>query len=257
MLEDLEKLIPPLQELARRAGALELKYYAEGANVMQKLDGSFVTEADQAAEELILEGLAKITPDVPVVAEESVAAGRIPDVSGGTFWLVDPLDGTKEFINRTDEFTVNMALMVNFEPVLGVIYTPVVDELYVGYDNIALANFSGKGDKTISVRPVPTAGLSVITSRSHNNMDKLKEFLGDKQVVETSFRGSSLKFCEIACGRADIYPRLAPTCEWDTAAGDAILRAAGGKIVNLDGSKFIYGKADQKFLNPGFIALSA
>jgi len=256
-IEEAQSLLPELRNIALAAGALELEHYNRGADVMVKNDGSPVTLADQEAEAIILAGLKKATPNIPIVAEEEVAAGRIPDISGGTYWLVDPLDGTKEFIKKSGDFTVNMALMIDDEPVLGVIYAPVMDELFMGCGNgTAVCSMQGNAEKSISVRVIPEEGLTVLASRSHSDSVELENFLEGKKVANRSFRGSSLKMCEIAAGRADIYPRLAPTCEWDIAAGHAILSAAGGKIVNLDGSKFIYGKTEERFLNPRFIASS-
>jgi len=249
---NIDDLIAPLTDTSLRAGALELKHYNNGTDVMQKNDGSFVTLADQEAEELIIADLKKLTPHIPIIAEESVAAGTIPDVSGGDFWLVDPLDGTKEFVNRTGDFTVNIALMINFRPVMGIIYTPVKDELYVGFDGAAYRTIAGSRAE-ISVRPVPEEGYTVVASRSHGGKSELTDYLADKKIAGRSLRGSSLKICQVAAGEADIYPRLAPTCEWDIAAGHAIVDAAGGKLTRLDGSAMIYGKADVGFLNPHFV----
>jgi 3'(2'), 5'-bisphosphate nucleotidase len=250
---NLENLIDDLKSTALRAGELELKHYNEGTAIMRKDDGSPVTLADQEAEDLILKDLKSLTPDIPIVAEEAVAAGNIPDISGGTFWLVDPLDGTKEFVRRTGEFTVNIALMQNFKPVLGVIYAPVVDELYVGYGpDTAERTIKGEAKK-ISVRIVPEEGYTVVASRSHSNKDELQDYLQGKKIADQAFRGSSLKICQVAAGDADLYPRLAPTCEWDIAAGHAIVNAAGGKMTKLDGSDLEYGKVNDNFLNPFFV----
>ena len=252
MLMNFTDLIPEIKTLAQQAGALEMEHYNNGAEVMVKTDGSPVTLADQEAEALILKGLKTLTPDIPVVAEESVAAGTIPDISGGRFWLVDPLDGTKEFVRRTGEFTVNIALMDNFRPVLGVIYTPVTGELYSGSGVYADKTFNGETAQ-IHVRPVPEDGLTVVASRSHADMDALQDFLQGREVKETVFRGSSLKICKIAEGKADLYPRLVPTSEWDIAAGHAIVNAAGGMLTRLDGSPMPYGKTGEQFENPYFV----
>tara|TARA_B100000686_G_scaffold354495_1_gene465079 strand:+ start:7666 stop:8439 length:774 start_codon:yes stop_codon:yes gene_type:complete len=250
---NLADLLAPIKEIALKAGALEMRHYADGTDVMRKGDGSPVTIADQEAEALILEEMDKLNLNIPIVAEESVAAGIVPDITGGDFWLVDPLDGTKEFVRGTGEFTVNIALMQNFKPVFGVIYTPVKDELYSGYEGGRADLTIGGERREIQCRDVPDAGLTVVASRSHSNLEALSTFLEGRPVADTVFRGSSLKFCQVASGRADIYPRLAPTCEWDIAAGHAIVRAAGGQVRELDGGEMSYGKTDVNFLNPSFI----
>jgi 3'(2'), 5'-bisphosphate nucleotidase len=258
---DLNALTRALKIIARRAGQIELDFYAKGTDVMHKNDGSPVTAADEAAEAMITKALLELTPSLPIVAEEAVAANSIPDISGGNFWLVDPLDGTKEFIKRTGDFTVNIALMHNFKPILGVIYAPVFDELYVGHGaGTATVSLQGAPDTPIHMRtPDLEKGLTVISSRSHAGEDGLgstavRDYLSDIKIASFAVRGSSLKFGHLARGLADFYPRLAPTSEWDTAAGEAIMNAAGGVITKLDGSPMIYGKTEEKFLNPKFIA---
>lgn len=250
---DYKNLLVEIKKTALKAGALELEHYNAGMDVMHKADGSPVTLADQEAEVLILRDLKSLTPDIPVVAEEEAAAGNIPDISKGLFWLVDPLDGTKEFVRRSGEFTVNIALMKDFKPVMGVIYAPAIDELYSGYDN-QHADLTVAGEtQIIKVCDVPDEGLRVVTSRSHSDKEELQVFLEGQKVAGTSFCGSSLKICQVAAGTADIYPRLAPTCEWDIAAGHAIVAAAGGQLVCMDGAPMRYGKSDIGFLNPHFI----
>jgi 3'(2'), 5'-bisphosphate nucleotidase len=246
-----------LLSVVREAGAIELQYYKTGAEVMDKSDGSPVTLADQEAEKHILQRLKEIAPGIPVIGEEAVAAGQIPDISSGTFFLVDPLDGTKEFITGGGDFTVNIALMVNNEPVMGVIYAPVSDELYFAGDGQAFRTVQGGPEQKLAVRPVPKDGLTVVASKRHGDPEKLADFLRGRKVDALINRSSSLKFCAMAAGEADIYPRLGPTCEWDIAAGEAILRAAGGQAVMLDGQPMQYGKADKKFLNPEFIAFAS
>ena len=253
----MQSWLPELCKSAREAGALEMKYYHEGFETIEKKDGSPVTLADQEAEKIIIRTLLDVAPNIPIVAEEEVAAGNIPDISEGTYWLVDPLDGTKEFVKKSGEFTVNIALMVDDEPVLGVVYAPAIDEMFYGCGSQAFCEVKGAEAHEIRVRTTPDEGLTVVSSRSHTNSEKLKDYLADKKVASTSFRGSSLKIVEIAAGRADLYPRLAPTCEWDIAAGHAVLNAAGGKITKMDGSKFGYGKAADKFLNPHFVVTGA
>jgi len=252
LLAQARKLIP----VAEAAGRIELEYFRGGADVMDKHDGSPVTLADQEAEKLIAAKLQELFPGIPMVGEEAVSAGIIPDISGGTFWLVDPLDGTKEFITGSGDFTVNIALLVNFIPVMGIIYAPVTDELYYGADTQAFMRLPGKPEQKISVREIPAEGLTVVASKRHGDPAQLEDFLRGKKVAQTIGRSSSLKFCSLAAGQADLYPRFGPTCEWDTAAGDAILRAAGGQVTTLDGQPLSYGKTGRKFLNPAFLALS-
>ncbi len=251
---DLLKLAESLIPVARAAGEIELKYYREGAEVIDKADGSPVTLADQEAEKLISAALQKIAPQIPMVGEESVAAGCIPDISGGRFFLVDPLDGTREFITGGGDFTVNIALLEDFVPVMGVIFAPVSDTLYYGAGDKAFMAVGAETPRPIHTRATPDQGLTVVASKRHGDPERLEDFLRDKKVGELVNRSSSLKFCVIAAGEADLYPRLGPTSEWDTAAGEAILRAAGGRVMRLDGAPLQYGKKDVKFLNPEFIA---
>lgn len=249
---------------ALEAGVEILRIYAaDEMAVTEKADSSPVTEADQAAEAVILAHLKRLAPDVPVVAEEEVAAGRVPDAAPA-FFLVDPLDGTKEFINRNGEFTVNIALVENGAPVLGVVYVPAMGEIYFGSvgegaERAEVESGTLKNRRPIAVRQLPAAGPTVLASRSHRSPET-DAFIERVKAAEIVNAGSSLKFCRVAAGDADLYPRLAPTMEWDTAAGDAVLRAAGGITVTLDGAPLAYGKrgrADAKdFLNPWFVASS-
>jgi 3'(2'), 5'-bisphosphate nucleotidase len=243
---------------AQRAGGAIMSVYASDLAVRQKVDASPVTVADEAAEKIILADLAHIAPGVPVVAEESVAAGRIPEVAE-RFFLVDPLDGTKEFISHRDEFTVNVALIERGVPVLGVVFAPARHELYWG--DLA-AGKAGRIDadpdgtmpsmgSSISARPPPGRGLTVVASRSHRTPET-DAFLTNYSVAEFLSIGSSLKFCLVAAGQADLYPRIGPTMEWDTAAGQAVLLAAGGRVTDLDGKPFLYGKPG--FKNGNFVA---
>lgn len=254
---DLLSLARSLLPAARAAGAIEMHYFKAGAEVIEKADGSPVTLADQEAEKLIAVALREVCPHIPMVGEESTSDGDVPDISGGEYWLVDPLDGTREFITGSGDFTVNIALMQNHLPVMGIIYAPVADELYYGADGQAFMSLQGKPEQKISVRKPPPEGLTVIASKRHGDPERLNDFLNNKQVAHLTNRSSSLKFCMIAAGLADLYPRLGPTSEWDTAAGDAILRAAGGTVVTLDGRPLTYGKTTRKFLNPEFIAQTA
>lgn len=222
-----------------------------------KHDRSPVTDADEDAEALILAELAENFPGVPIIAEEEAAAGRVARIESH-FFLVDPLDGTREFLNRNGEFTVNIGEVVDGAPVAGVVYAPAIGRLFVG----ALADGAEGGGafemapdlgsaRAIAARPVPKTGLIAVGSRSHND-EKTTQYLKQFDVRQLRNAGSSLKFCLVAAGEADLYPRAGRTMEWDTAAGHAVLAAAGGSLTRWDGSAFTYGKPG--FENPGFIA---
>jgi len=255
---ELLKIAETLFPIVEHAGDIELKYFYDEFEIMGKSDGSPVTAADQEAESFIKGQVRRMYPNIPFVGEESVEAGDIPDISGGTFWLVDALDGTKQFIQKTDEFSINIALMINFRPVMGVIYAPVSRDLYFGAEGKA---YKRTGDETearlIKAKHIPDDGWVIYDSRSHSNQERIKEHLDVSKIKETVKCGSSLKFCRIAEGLVDMYPRFWATSEWDTAAGHAILDAAGGAILTVDDKEFTYGKADKKFVNPYFIAYGA
>ena len=249
------ELLESVTQIALQAGKVILEVYATDFSVRGKGDTSPVTEADERAEIVILVALAALTPGTPVVAEESVAAGRAPDIGrpGGRFWLVDPLDGTKEFISRNGEFTVNIALIEDGEPVLGVVLAPALGRLFAGSRSIGAYVHAQAGRRPIRCRPVPDAGLTVAFSRSHGDAAELDEFLADRAVAHRVAAGSSLKLCLVATGEADLYPRLGRTMEWDIAAGHAVLAAAGGSVRRLDdGQPLRYGKP--AFANPHFVA---
>ena len=246
----LETLLP----VVRAAGQAILEIYATDFEVRGKADASPVTEADERAEAVLLPELARLTPDIPAVSEDQAAAGRIPRVSK-RFWLVDPLDGTKEFISRNGEFTVNVALIDNGQPVLGVVFAPALDRLFAGTVGAGAFTEAGGERCAIACRAVPPAGLTVVASRSHGDAQALAQFLAGRKVADQIRAGSSLKLCLVAAGEADVYPRLGRTMEWDIAAGDAVLRAAGGIVTTLDGAPLAYGKAD--FANPHFAAWGA
>ena len=248
-----------LNPIMLKAGAEIMRIYAGDVAVTTKSDASPVTEADERAERIILEGLKAIAPDIPVVAEEEAAAGRLPDIAD-TFFLVDPLDGTKEFISKNGEFTVNIALIEDGVPVYGAVYAPALGRIFWGGGAHAFAG-DVKDGKVVNVTPirvrrVPAGGLTAIGSRSHGG-DATQDYLKAFTVAEFVAAGSSLKFCRLAEGAADIYPRMGRTMEWDTAAGDAVLRAAGGRVETVDGKPLPYGKrvqADAPFANPHFVA---
>jgi 3'(2'), 5'-bisphosphate nucleotidase len=244
-------LLDDLVPLIREAGAVVMEIYATDFDVTKKGDESPVTAADERAERVILAGLARIAPGVPVVAEEEVAAGRVPAV-GERFWLVDPLDGTKEFISRNGEFTVNIALVEGGRPVLGLVYAPAVGRLFGGAEGVGAWVEDAGGRRAIATRDIPAAGLTVVASRSHGDEAALDAFLAGRTVASRTNAGSSLKLCLVAAGEADVYPRLGRTMEWDIAAGDAVLRAAGGIVRTVAGPLLAYGKPG--FDNPHFAA---
>jgi 3'(2'), 5'-bisphosphate nucleotidase len=245
-------LLTQLTPLVREAGQVIMDIYATDFNVDTKGDASPVTQADQQAEAVILAGLARIAPGVPVVAEEAVAAGDIPSVSD-RFFLVDPLDGTKEFISRNGEFTVNIALIENGRPVLGLVYAPAIGRLFTGVVGQGAWLEDGQGRRAIACRAVPAEGLTVVASRSHGDESALDALLAGRLVASRTNAGSSLKLCLVAAGEADLYPRLGRTMEWDIAAGDAVLRAAGGRVMVVAGGALLaYGKTG--FDNPHFVA---
>jgi 3'(2'), 5'-bisphosphate nucleotidase len=255
MNSNLSDLLPDIVALADRAGAVIMEHYRGEVEVKTKADASPVTAADEAGEAVILEGLATLTPAIPVVAEEKVAAGDIPDLDAGPFWLVDPLDGTKEFISKNGEFTVNIALIGNEGPVLGVVLAPARERAWWGLLGAGAYVRDADGQATpIQVRTAPARGLTAVASRSHSDA-ATEAFLDKVGATERMSAGSSLKFCLVAEGKADIYPRFGPTMEWDVAAGHAVLVAAGGHVTTLDGAPFVYRKPD--FRNSGFIARAA
>jgi 3'(2'),5'-bisphosphate nucleotidase len=245
-------------DAALAAGAEIERLYIEGCEAEEKLDGSPVTIADRHAELIILKRLAAAFPDIPVLAEEEACAGRIPEL-GDRFFCVDPLDGTKGFVARTGEFTVNIALIEGTAPVAGVIYAPDPKLLYYGAHGEGAFRRAGAGaPEPIRARPRPASGLIGVGSRSHHapGTEEKNAGLGIADYLPS---GSSLKFCRLAEGAADVYPRYGRTMEWDTAAGQAILEAAGGRVAALgpDGEEagpLAYGKAEDGFANPNFIA---
>jgi 3'(2'), 5'-bisphosphate nucleotidase len=245
-------LLDQLHKLAIQAGNLIMDIYKTDFDVHTKGDDSPVTKADQLAEELIIKGLNKISgPHFPIVGEESFSDGKAPQIGDAPFWLVDPLDGTKEFISKNGEFTVNIALIDFGKPVLGVVHAPALGHTYLGSPHGAFADLDGDGPKSIHCRPYPLDGLTALVSRSHKSPET-DTFLKDYKIKDEMSAGSSLKFCNVARGVADIYPRLGRTMEWDTAAGHAVLLAAGGIVTDLDGKPLRYGKPGLE--NPHFVA---
>ena len=254
-------ILAELERLALMAGAEIMDVFRAGIVVEEKSDQSPVTEADRRAEIVILQGLRETFPHVPCVAEEEASAGLLPPALGELFFLVDPLDGTKEFIKRRPDFTVNIALVRKGVPEIGVVYAPAQGMLYSGRPGIAYAvtvdeDHEPRERSEISVRGCAEP-KTIVASRSHRTPET-DEFIGKHAGAEIVSVGSSLKFCLLASGKADLYPRFGRTMEWDTAAGDAVLRAAGGRTTLIDGKPFTYGKrgqaTDVDFANPWFVA---
>lgn len=261
LLSHLPALCNVVRRVAYEAGEITLEHFEEGMHVQAEIksDGSPVTEADRFAEEFITRELRMTFPDMPVVAEEAFAGGERYDIKNAEyFWLVDPLDGTREFAVGSPEYTVNIALIKNNVPILGVIHAPAKGEMYAACgEGTAMRWLEDTGtEKSIRVRAPSRGGLIIMASKNRGG-EELDKFLSEQKVEKIIRRGSSLKICAVASGKADMYPGFGQTCEWDTAAGHAILNAAGGDIVDFDGNPLRYGlSTDGKFLNPTFLARS-
>ena len=249
-----EKLLAPLLDIARAASIEIMRIYSTDFAVDVKADASPVTEADLAAHKVIVSDLRRITPDLPVLSEESAYIPFAERRRWDSYWLVDPLDGTKEFISKNGDFTINIALVQGGTPVAGVVHVPVSGMSYYGCVGVGAFRRDRDGQAApIRVRKlIGGAPVKVVASRSHRG-PLLDGYLAKLGPHETVSRGSSLKFCLVAEGAADVYPRLGPTSEWDTAAGHAILLAAGGHVIGVDGAPLRYNTKDS-LLNPHFIA---
>lgn len=249
------------EKLALEAGRRIVEISRQGFDAEMKADCSPVTKADREAERIILSGLRESFPEIPVIAEEEAAAGREPDETGDVFFLVDPLDGTREFVRGGDDYTVNIGLVRQGEPVLGVVYAPARNKLYAGRPGLAEKVKTDAGHHPLSRHSIAVrearSPLAVVASRSHNTPET-EAFIERHEPVVCVAVGSSLKFCLLASGEADLYPRMGRTMQWDTAAGDAVLRAAGGMTRELGGAPFRYGRGltpgDEPFANRHFIA---
>lgn len=261
---DFLKLGKAFEAAAIAAGQAILVAQKAGAAARLKADNSPVTAADEEAEFLITSILSLNYPEIPVIGEEASTNGSVPDVSGGTFFLVDPLDGTKEYIAGSNEFTVNIALIRSSKPVAGIVYAPALAAGFIGVEDHA-HRFEVNADFGISTRAAISCRkrgdtLTAVASRSHATLETTR-FLDEHGIKDCTSIGSSLKFCLVAEGLADVYPRFGRTMEWDTAAGDAVLRAAGGETRVADGTLLKYGKTNQRddadFANPTFIASTA
>jgi 3'(2'), 5'-bisphosphate nucleotidase len=243
-----------LVQSVRDAGKEIMQIHAAGVVADTKADGSPVTMADEAAEAILLHALREMAPDIAVISEENAESHRLapPD----RFFLVDPLDGTKEFLRPDGQgaFTVNIGLVEMGVPVIGIVYAPALDRLFYGVVGQGATEMSAGNVRDIGVRPVPASGAIAVASRSHRDA-ATNQWLETHGINDTIATGSSLKFCLVAAGEADVYPRFGPTMEWDTAAGDAVLRAAGGRVIHPEGMPFTYGKTEYR--NGGFVACGA
>lgn len=249
--ENIDKLI----EISIDAGDSIMGIYETDFDFKQKEDRSPLTEADILSNKIITQSLGKLTPNIPILSEESANIPIINRLNWNEYWLVDPLDGTKEFIKKNGEFTTNIAFIKNNRPIFGIIHAPAINETYWGTKDIGAYFLNGdckSGTEKIRTNSSHSSKIRIITSRSHPN-PRLQTILDDLDDYELFEAGSSLKFCRIASGKADCYPRLGPTSEWDTAAGEAILLSAGGCVLTGEGSPLNYNK-EEGYLNPNFIA---
>ena len=249
-----DTLIEPVIKLAHDAGAAILAVYEGDFAVQQKDDESPLTKADLASHRIIAAGLAALTPDIPLISEEGGLAPFAERSGWSRYWLIDPLDGTREFVNRNDEFTVNIALIDQHRPVLGVVYVPVLGLTYAAATGYGARRADADGQlSAITVAGSSAAVPRIVGSRSHrgSSLDAFLEAVGDYELLPM---GSSLKFCRVAEGAADLYPRLGPTSEWDTAAAQAVVEQAGGMVLCLDGEPLLYNTKDD-MLNPHFMVV--
>ncbi|WP_084420433.1 3'(2'),5'-bisphosphate nucleotidase CysQ [Henriciella litoralis] len=249
-----------LARIAIDAGALIMEIYSTDFEVDRKDDASPVTEADQKAETLILKMLAEADPELDVIAEEAAASGQVPE-HGQRFALVDPLDGTKEFVNKNGQFTVNIAIIEHGKPVMGVVFAPALNRIFMAESPSSAWQAEVKPGEAVpasdarlpmQIRKAPEAGLTAIASKSHRSPET-DEFLEKFNVAEIISAGSSLKLCLVGAGEADIYPRMGRTMEWDTAAGQAVAEASGARVLTEDGVPLRYGKRERGYDNPHFI----
>jgi 3'(2'), 5'-bisphosphate nucleotidase len=254
-----QHLLDQVSAISQRAGHAIMDIYRQGIqvgfDVTHKADDSPLTQADLASHHIIVNGLAELTPGLPCLSEEDSTIDFATRAGWHEYWLIDPLDGTKEFIKRNGEFTVNIALIRNHEPVLGVVHIPVSGESFMGTEGLGARKIDEKGVASeIRVRKAGPGPLVVVGSRSHANpeLENYLAALGDYELISM---GSSLKFCVLAEGKADFYPRIGPTSEWDTAAAHAVVLAAGGKVVTLDGQALRYNLKDS-LLNPEFLVIA-
>ena len=246
-------MIKEINKIAKEAGRIIMNHYNnDNIEICYKTDSSPVSTADLESNDFICQELTKLHPEIPIISEES--DNNLVEFSD-YFWSIDPLDGTKAFLNRDGEFTVNIALIKNNTPILGIVYAPLNDQLYyVDQNNIPHKQSKGKSAIRIQTRSIPEEGATILISASSVNHTKLNQYLNNKKIDQIIPTSSALKICLIAEGKADFYPRFGQTMEWDTAAGHAILNAAGGSIKDLEGNHLTYGNFEKKFYNPEFIA---
>ena len=251
----MKSLINPVVALAEDAGSAILEVYSTDFEVQDKDDNSPLTQADLASNRLIISGLESLTPDIPIISEEAGLPDFEERSSWNRYWLIDPLDGTKEFVNRNGEFTVNIALIKSNQPVFGVVHVPVQNKTYIGCKGHGSELRDGGQVTAIRVADSSSVPVRIVGSRSHrgSSLDAFLEKLGESDMVPM---GSSLKFCTVAEGNADVYPRLGPTSEWDTAAAQAVVEQAGGQVLELDGKPLSYNKKSD-ILNPWFVVIGA
>jgi len=252
---NLNELINPIVDLAVDAGKAILEVYATDFDVQEKGDESPLTQADLASHHCIVRGLSALTPDIPVISEEEGLPSFAERGQWQRYWLIDPLDGTKEFVNRNGEFTVNIALIDSNRPIFGVVHVPVQEKTYIGCEGHGSELRDGGTTTSISVAATSSDPVRIVGSRSHrgSSLDAFLDKVGESDMLPM---GSSLKFCVVAEGRADIYPRLGLTSEWDTAAAQAVVEQAGGKVLELDGKPLSYN-AKEDILNPWFVVIGA
>jgi len=246
-------------KLAKAAGEKIMAIYAQDFDVGYKSDSSPLTQADLASHHCIVDGLLELTPDIPVLSEESSEDEKCNRMSWEAYWLIDPLDGTKEFVKKNGEFTVNIALVTNYQPIFGVVYAPVLDVTYWGDKFSGAFKVEDGIEKSITVRPRPanSADWVVVGSRSHQS-DEFKAFMEDYLDAEIVSMGSSLKLCLVAEGKADLYPRLGLTSEWDTAASQAVVEAAGGQVLTFPEMKPLScNQNPDSLLNPHFLVCAS
>ena len=249
----LKDLIEPIVALAAEAGQAILRVYATDFDVQEKSDASPLTQADLASHRHIVAGLSELTPDIPIISEEEGLPSFEERGQWSRYWLIDPLDGTKEFVNRNGEFTVNIALIESHRPIFGVVHVPVQNRTYVGCEGYGAELRDAGSTSAIRVAESSNRPVRIVGSRSHrgSSLDAFLERVGESDLLPM---GSSLKFCVVAEGRADLYPRLGPTSEWDTGAAQAVVEQAGGQVLELDGKPLSYN-AKSDILNPWFVVI--
>lgn len=258
---NLQVLAQSLVEICRLAGdAIKEVYNGEVSPLIKyKSDHSPVTEADNKSHAIIVDALIRLTPDIPILSEEQEIPSFAERSSWQRYWLVDPLDGTREFIDRNGEFTVNIALIENNKPILGIVYLPLDDQAYWGGDKLGAWKVGPEGKVPLQVGGLPSENIRVLTSGRHHNQELalcIEKLRGQFNSLEQIKVGSALKFCRLVEGAGDIYPRFSPCCEWDTAAGQAVLEAAGGVLVTTDYQPFLYN-LKESLINPHFFALAS